>query len=428
MYANLIRKLKETVLSDNFVASHRKSCKDFTRTRQLPFHTLIYFLLNLVKGSLQDELDHFFKTIHGSELPERVVTKSAFTLARKKLQYSAFEALNQEAVDFFYTQPHIRHWRGMRLLCIDGSTVRLPNSQAITEYFGTFHVSGNSCSLARASQLFDPLNQITVHGAIAPKSEGERVLAVRHCEHITKNDLLLLDRGYPAFWLFALILSKKANFCCRVSLSRWTAVKDFYASGKQEQRITIEPSLESTMQCEKLGISSSPITLRLIRVTLENGETEILMTSLLNETLFPQEIFKGLYHQRWGVEENYKAIKCRVQLENFTGLSVLAIYQDFYAKLLLTNLAAIMAWQTQRAVDEKSVLKKHRYKVNVSQTIARLKDSLILLFIGGDISKLLSKLLHLCIITVEPIRPGRSYPRNRSGKRNIPTLIYRPGR
>lgn len=428
MYAKLIRKLKKTVQSDNFIARHRKSSKDFTRTRQLPFHTLIYFLLNLVKGSLQEELDHFFQIINDTDLPERVVTKSAFTLARKKLQYSAFKALNKKAVDLFYTQPAVRLWRGMRLLCIDGSTVRLPNSQTIAESFGTFFVSGNSCSLARISQLFDPLNQITVDGVIAPKSEGERALAVQHCEHITKNDLILMDRGYHAFWLFALMLSKEANFCCRVPLSVWTKIKDFYASGKQEQRITIEPSAVSLMQCEKLGISSSPITLRLIRVTLENGEPEILMTSLLDETLYPQEIFKGLYHQRWGVEENYKAMKCRVQLENFTGLSVLAIYQDFYAKLLLTNLGAIMAWQAQRVVDEKNVHKKYRHKVNFSQTIARLKDSLILLFIRGDISKLLRKLLHLCIITVEPIRPGRSYPRNRSVKRNIPTLIYRPGR
>ena len=428
MYAKLIRKLKKTVQSDNFIARHRKSSKDFTRTRQLPFHTLIYFLLNLVKGSLQEELDHFFQIINDTDLPERVVTKSAFTLARKKLQYSAFKALNKNAVDFFYKQPVVRLWRGMRLLCIDGSTVRLPNSQTIAEHFGTFFVSGNSCSLARISQLFDPLNQITVDGVIAPKSEGERALAVQHCEHITKNDLILMDRGYHAFWLFALMLSKEANFCCRVPLSVWTKVKDFYASGKQEQRITIEPSAVSLMQCEKLGISSSPITLRLIRVTLENGEPEILMTSLLNETLYPQEIFKGLYHQRWGVEESYKAIKCRVQLENFTGLSILAIYQDFYAKLLITNLAAIMSWQAQRVVDEKSKHKKYRHKVNLSQTIARLKDSLVLLFIRGDISKLLKKLMHLCIITVEPIRPGRSYPRNRKLKMNIPSLIYRPGR
>lgn len=428
MYANLIQKLKKTVQSEQFIAHHRKSSKDFTRTRQLPFHILIYFLLNLVKGSLQDELDHFFKAIHGTELPERVVTKSAFTLARKKLQYSAFEALNQEAVGFFYKQPHVRLWRGLRLLCIDGSTVRLPNSQAIVEYFGTFFVRGDSCAMARISQLYDPLNQITVDGVIAPKSEGERALAVGHCEHITKDDLVLLDRGYPAFWLFALILSKKANFCCRVPLTSWTTVKDFYATGKLEQRITIEPSLESAIQCEKLGISSSSITLRLIRVTLENDEPVILMTSLLNETLYPQEIFKGLYHQRWGVEENYKTMKCRVQLENFTGLSVLSICQDFYAKLLITNLAAIMARQAQRSVNEKSKHKKYRQKVNLSQTIARLKDALAMLFMKKEIGELLRKLLHLCIITVEPIRPGRSYPRKRKWKMNTPSLIYRPGR
>jgi hypothetical protein len=84
--------------------------------------------------------------------------------------------------------------------------------------------------------------------------------------------------------------------------------------------------------------------------------------------------------------------------------------------------------QARQAVNENNVHKKYRHKVNLSQTIARLKDSLVLLFIKGDITKLLTKLMHLCIITVEPIRLSRSYPRNRSVKRNIPTLIYRPGR
>jgi hypothetical protein len=32
------------------------------------------------------------------------------------------------------------------------------------------------------------------------------------------------------------------------------------------------------------------------------------------------------------VEEDYKAIKCRMELENFTGKSVLSVYQDFHAK------------------------------------------------------------------------------------------------
>jgi len=47
----------------------------------------VLFLLNLVKGSLQDELDNFFSL--GNALSKRCVTKSAFSQARHKFKPSA---------------------------------------------------------------------------------------------------------------------------------------------------------------------------------------------------------------------------------------------------------------------------------------------------------------------------------------------------
>ena len=81
--------------------------------------------------------------------------------------------------------------------------------------------------MGRASQLFDPLNRLSIDALISPKSIGERERAARHFQKLMPDDLLvLLDRGYPAYWLFNLILSLKAHFCVRVSHKKGKIILD----------------------------------------------------------------------------------------------------------------------------------------------------------------------------------------------------------
>ena len=91
----LIERLKSLLFSEDFKGRHRLNEKDFTRKRCLTFGAVIIFLLNMIKRALQDELDEFFKLLEGAEVAVRVVTKSAFSQARKKLKYEAFVELNQ---------------------------------------------------------------------------------------------------------------------------------------------------------------------------------------------------------------------------------------------------------------------------------------------------------------------------------------------
>jgi hypothetical protein len=101
------------------------------------------------------------------------------------------------------------------LLAIDGSTTKLPMTDDVAQHFGVWNVrQGSPSPMARVSQLFDVLNKITVDALIKPKRIGERELAAQHLLNVMPNDLILLDRGYPAWWLFNLILSMNANFLC----------------------------------------------------------------------------------------------------------------------------------------------------------------------------------------------------------------------
>ena len=87
-------------------------------------------------------------------------------------------------------------------------------------------------------------------------------------------------------------------------------------------RRALHPSSHAVQKYRDKEIATDPLPVRLIRVPLENGDIEILMTSLLDSTQFPSDLFGALYHERWGIEENFKTMKHRLQMENFTGKSV----------------------------------------------------------------------------------------------------------
>lgn len=424
--ANLINLLNKIIISDDFLTRHRRSEKDFVRERQLPFHHMIFFLINLIKGSLQDELDYFFKAIHAEEVSTRAVTKSAFSKARKKLHYQAFIELGRSLASFFYEQFPCRKWKGFRILAIDGSTAKVPRTEDCADHFGTWNPArGKACPVARISSLFDVLNGIVVDALIRPKEQGERALAAEHMPQVKTYDLVLLDRGYPALWLFALILSRQAHFCARVKI-HWRQIRKFLNSGKREAVISLPTSFISIEQCTARNLPSSPIQVRAIRIELANGETEILLTSLMDKDLYPYEVFKELYHLRWTTEENYRVAKCRIEIENFSGKSVESVYQDFHAKVFALNLTAALTHPAQDVVTGQSHQKKHPYRINVTQALSKMKDAIVLLFVRFDIVELLNKLHRLFIATIEPIRPGRKYPRKHTVQKRDFYPCYKP--
>ncbi len=179
--AGLIGFLQEIINSDQFIKQHRQSPTDFIRKRKLTFSTLIFFLINMVKGSYQDELDHFIKSIFGFEVVKRVVSKAALAKARMKLKYEAFINLNMRLTSYFYENFKPEQWHGFNLLAIDGTTVRLPRIKAISAHFGVLNPrQGDKCPMVRVSQMFDPANKISVDAIIESKSVGERELAAFH--------------------------------------------------------------------------------------------------------------------------------------------------------------------------------------------------------------------------------------------------------
>ena len=423
LYANITKLLNNIISTKEFVNRHKLEESAFTRERLLPFKLVILFIINLLKSSIQNELDKFYKIINGDELPERQITNSAFCQARKKLSHKAFEELNKEQTKYFYNNVNYHRWNSFRLIAIDGSTLIVPKNEETIREFGEFTHSPKKSTvvIARVSQSYDVLNKITLDSCISPLSEGELDLAARHIKSSSenKNDLYLFDRGYNAFWLFNMILTEGSNFCVRIKVGNWKAAQELIDSSQREMITEIKPSKTTTIRkCKKLGISIEPMTVRFISIDLDNGDKEVLITSLLDIEKYPYELFKDLYQNRWPIEERYKIMKSRIEVENFSGKSTEAIKQDFYALVFTQNLTAILAFPVHEKIIVDNKNKKYDYQINWTQAIAKMKDTIVLLFTRDNIDKVINKLQEHFLNNIQSIRPNRKFPRIPRPKRH----------
>ena len=178
----------------------------------------------------------------------------------------------------------------------------------------------------------------------------------------------------------------------------------------------------------QLGLDLKPLKLRLLRI--DNGDKPlVLITSLTDTEKYPHALFYDLYHSRWPVEEDYKAIKCRIELENFSGKSALSVYQDFHAKVLMKNIVSIFALSVNDMLAaDKTTDQKHDYQVNLTHALATVKDLMPLLFQRSKkkIKLIIEALLELLQRTLEPIRPGRQYPRKHRVSSRKYYICYKP--
>jgi len=93
------------------------------------------------------------------------------------------------------------------------------------------------------------------------------------------------------------------------------------ASGKNSEAVLFTPGPHARQHCQTYGLATDPIPLRLIRMKLKSGEIEGLATSLLEK-------------------------------------------QDFYAKLFVLNLTAVLSWVAQAIADRLYRDRQHTYRVN----------------------------------------------------------------
>ncbi len=152
--------------------------------------------------------------------------------------------------------------------------------------------------------------------------------------------------------------------------------------------------------------------LRFVRVELETGEVEVLLTDLVDSQKYPEEDFKALYHERWTVEEGIKTAKCKIEVENWTRNTVHSVYQDFDAPSALSEHGRqLFAAASQPVLDRQKASCRHRYKINVKRAIGVVRDHFVgLVAISAERWKaIMNRVSRRMLRAASIVRGGRSF-------------------
>jgi len=380
------------------------------------------------KTGLQREMDAFLKETENDAFNIRRITKSGFSQSRKNLAPEAFLDLNNVIVQDFYKEVAYLGYKNHRILAVDGGFLNLPNHESIREEFGTRgmgrgRLRGLKKSMCLLSLLYDPANYMTLDVQDDHMDASELQLLLRHLKKVNKDDILLLDRGYPSRYLFSILASMGIHFVVRMK-PNWLPVKQFLRSRKQDIFVTMEvPDGDYERYRQQFPGMKKTVKCRMVKIKDERGEVQVLCTSLLDNAKYKLEELGELYQLRWGIEEGYKMYKARVQVEAFSGKTATAVKQDIYAKVMMMSLCAALAFPIEdKVIKEYQEAKKNRevkhgQKINRTYAYWATKGMLISMFIKKKIKQALSVFDKQVESNTELDRPGRKSPRRKKPPR-----------
>jgi len=416
--------------TEHYKNKSRLTENNFIRDRKLGFKSIFSLVLCLIRKSTQLEIDNFLDTFVENRFNILTYSKQAFSKARQNITEQAFTLLNDDIISGYYSDNDFKKYKGWRLLGCDGSRIEIPNTEDTQSYFGYAENQHNrKTARALALGIYDLENEIMISSTLGHYNDSERELAETCIEKMLEYDnskiknLIVFDRGYPSFKLIMYLNSKNIDFVMRTNINLFKEyeniktedeIVEFEIKGKRKWDIKSKHGLDVGEDCT--------LRLRVLKFVLKTGEYEMLITNVLEkENLSFNEIVE-IYGKRWGIETSFDELKNKLEIENFSGKKPIIIKQDFYATILIYNIAALFKNEAQEELNEKKgENQKYDYKINKNVLFSKVRNKLIKLILEPNKKKkeiMFDNILNEIKRNVVPIRKNRNNPRDKSENRN----------
>jgi hypothetical protein len=223
--------------------------------------------------SIQRVVDHLSLTgMHN-------IRSSAVAQARKKLGSKPLIWLFARVVQAWATINEKR-WCGLSLYGVDGSHLRVDDSDENNKYFGRPRGRAEAgYPQLRMVALMNLTSRMVTGAALGPWATGEVTLAKSLWGQIPEESLTIVDRGFLAYAFFFRFLGTKTEKHFLVRLKKNTKYR--------VERVLGDGSALASIKCPKSLRISAPsmpgyLIVRLIQYQHQGAEPSILMTSLLD--------------------------------------------------------------------------------------------------------------------------------------------------
>ena len=259
----------------------------------------------LAMGILTDlPIRQVFKHARRLRVGEKSPHRSTLCVARQRLGVAPVRHLFQTMARPL-AQPETpgSFYRGLRLVAIDGVVYNTPDTEANDRAFG--RPSGGNRGMGafpqvRKISLVEVGTHVEFAIAIKRLSCGEMTAMEGLWRHIPPGSLLLEDRGFFSYKQWKRALDENAEVLARVK--KGLILNSLRNLGDGSYLAMIYPTSQDRSKNRR------GILVRVIRYKLNDPqrvgheEEHVLMTTLLDEKLYPASELIPLYHERWEEE------------------------------------------------------------------------------------------------------------------------------
>lgn len=365
-------------------------------------------------------------------------TPEAYCIARSKLSIELLRQLLERLCAL--AAPAQPLWKGHRLWHMDGTGVSMPDTPALQKHFGQSGRQKPGCGFPSAHLLclFDAATGLVRQMVISPLRTHDMADAGKLHGYLSPGDILIADRAFESFVHLAMLLSAGVHAILPVHQKRKI---DF--RGKRRRRSRAKPPssrsgrrpllydrqvLRKCASCDQvvrwLKPQSKPrwmsqaafdalgqtIDVRELRrpVTMPDGRRAqiTLITTLLDEEIYPAEALLAVLRARWGVEVNLRHLKTTMKMDVLRSQTVAGVERELWMHAIVYNavrLVMLEAAARQRVMPDRISFADALYWVR-----------------HGDLNQPLPEL------SLVPFRPGRVEPRLKKRRNDDFGLLTRP--
>ena len=415
--------IKEKIEAKEFIEKCRINDKSYIRKRKINPKDIILYELNKKGLSTKMEIINFNNINNVKEISAPGLFKQ-----REKLNPDVFIYLMQEAVKEFYIEykNEVKTYKGYILIGIDGSDFEIPNTRTSREMYNG--KQQRQCARVTVSTSYDLLNHYTLDTIVEKYDYSEIKMGQRHYEIIKEKNLIgdfksirIMDRNYRNLSNMYRYVKNDDKFLVRIASSVYEkenkAMKtndEVIEIGYENNRVRYykdtDPELYEYLK------SGKTIKVRCVKVELETGEKEILLTNLTEEECSTEEI-KELYNLRWRIEVNYRYLKNNLKIEAISSSKEILIKQDIYSQVLVSNM--LQAFINENDDNIKQEKYKNKMKTNSNMSVGIFKNTLLYILLENDEEKrseMMNKFCKAMERYIVPIKRGRKNSRIKNPK------------
>jgi hypothetical protein len=298
--------------------------------------------------------------------------------ARAKLPAALLRRLTLQVADELeQAVPGHWLWKGRHVYLADGTTATLPDTpenqaaypQPPTQKPGLgFPMIRLVVLLSLATAALGGL----AFGPYEGKETGEPALFRDLLDGLRPGSVVLADRYYCSYFLVALLAERRVDVVTRLHQRRGVDFRRGRRLGPDDHVVVWRrPQRPAWMDRETYEGMPQTLTVREVRVRVETPGSRVrelvVVTTLLEAAAYSREEIADLYHERWHVELDIRALKVTLQMEALRCRTPFMVEKEIWATFLGYNLVRKVSCQAALAAG------KHPRQISFTATLQAVR-------------------------------------------------------